>query len=134
MLVIIAAAAVGLYWPLRVHQATRARVAYNEARSLWESDQITTGEICDAAVKLHRAQIAVPFADHHKAANDHFHRIEKVWNTAYGPFSEWRMGVATEQDFVEAKAKRDRVKAYYTDAARLAGIDLTGVEMYDPVP
>ncbi len=124
LLIAISVTAVGLYWPVRVQQAHRARERYEMLRTDLELEQVTTAEVCQASLDVYRAEIRVPFADHLRAADDHFDRLEKLWQRAYGPASEWLMGVANDAERAEAEARMEKVRRYYEDAARMAGIDL----------
>ena len=123
LFVVVALVAVSLYWPVRVQQAHRAREAYVMAQLLRDCEMNTNEDLCEASLKRYRAECAVPFADHDEAAAAHFERIARAWNISYGPASDWRMGISGTADLAEAIAKRDKIRAYYDEAARMAGVE-----------
>jgi len=124
MFAVVTVLAVALYWPIRIRQASVASKNYQLAAAEFDSSVCAAEHVCEASLNLYRAELAVPFADRQAAAAAHYHRIERVWNFAYGPTSEWLMGASNDASHAKATADRAKIEAYFIDAAKLAGINL----------
>jgi hypothetical protein len=69
------------------------------------------------------AETAVPFTNKHAAATRHLERVELIYLKAYGPQSEWLMGVGDQKGADEAYARKAEIEKYYAQAKQLAGVE-----------
>ncbi|MBI2827553.1 MAG: hypothetical protein HYX69_23000 [Planctomycetia bacterium] len=119
MFLAVTACAIAAYWLHLRAAREQARSEWDRTYSAFQTYAATAKDACEASLRLFRAEAAVPFADRRKAAASHLERVEQVRNFAYGPASEWMMGVSDEPSLAEAKARKAEIDAY-DEAARMA--------------
>jgi hypothetical protein len=120
--VIMTVFAILSYWGLCVSRITQAKGEFRETRANYDWSVAEASDVCETSLKLYRAEIATPFSNRQRAAAEHFERVESIWNRAYGPTSEWLMGATNDQEVAAANARMLKDKAYYDDAAQMAGV------------
>ncbi len=108
------------YWLACKADVWRQQREYERLNARWEAELASADEVCEASLRLCRAESAVPFADRHRAASAHLSRVEKVWASRYGPLGEWLQGVGTDAELKEAQAGKAVIDGYVDQAKRMA--------------
>jgi hypothetical protein len=120
LFVVVTVCSAGGYWLACRANLERAQRDYEHREQALMRLIGTPAEACESSLRLFHAEARTPFADRRKAAGSHLERVENIREIAYGPFSEWLMGVSDEASLAEAQARKAEIDRYYDEARRIA--------------
>jgi hypothetical protein len=120
MFVVVTICGAACYWIACYTELQRAQRTYKLVHAEWTSEMRGAIDVCNASLQLFRAEVGVPFSNRHRAAASHLGRIAPIREAAYGPASEWLMGVAGEASLAEADSRKAEIDRCFNEAQRMA--------------